>query len=460
MTAAKPACTGAALAERVARCLPAGTYELETLIRLCGIETSTGIPTAAVTCGPQPRLLVNPDFVDARCRRDEHLFLLVMHELWHVILGHTALYPKATTAENIAFDAVINSALARMHPEPEFRGFFEGLNPADAVPGAFLRPPPGWPVNARVPRSVRGRRRRLVEQLYDRDRPAPTYAEILDALSEMPTEGVSLLGSHGDSEPGSPGPMDDPVFGDVVRRIVAAWPPPPVPLGGRDLEGVLSPWQAAVGVSPPRGAVSAFESVLRRVLGPPTAPAAPRRERLAVETGAGVLPNPRDRIAPARRRLGAPALWSQPHEVPVRTPRPQWTAGVYLDTSGSMFDLLEPLLGLLAPYVRRGRARLWQFSTEVAPLSPADMMSGRLSTTGGTDIDCVLEHVVAHPRTRRVLVVTDGYTGEGRADLAARLAGSGQQIHVVLPGEAAWTQDLAGIAASMTVLPAITGGPR
>lgn len=449
----------AGLPERVARCLPAGTYELETLVRICGVHASQETATAAVTCGPQPRLLVNPGFVDQNCRRDEHLFLLVMHELWHVILAHTALYPRTTAAENVAFDAVINAGLARTHPEAEFRGFFERLNPADTLPGAFLRPPPGWPRSPRVPESVTGTARRLVTQLYDRDRPAPTYGEILDVLRTPTADGALLLGNHdvaGAPGAGGPGPLDDRLFGDVVRRIVASWPPPPVPIGGRDLGGRLNPWQAAVGAPPPRAATAAFASVLRRVLGPLTAPEAPAREPVVVAAGTGVVPNPRDRLAPARGRLGVAGLWVQPQAVPVRLGRPRPCSNVYLDVSGSMFALLVPLLGLLAPYVRGGRARLWQFSTEVAALTVADVKAGRLSTTGGTDIDCVLEHMLEPGAPRRALVVTDGYTGAGRAALHARMRRSGRELHAVLPSESAWTGDLEGFATTLTVLPAIT----
>jgi hypothetical protein len=153
---------------------------METLVQLVGIEATREVPSAAVTCEGRPRLLLNPDFVAAHCARDEHLFLLVMHELWHVILAHTRLYPRATPAENIAFDAVINAGLCRQFPGPEYRGFFEALNPADAFPGCLLRPPEGWPHAPRIPRRVRGwpaRTRGLLERLYPAagrpDVPAP-----------------------------------------------------------------------------------------------------------------------------------------------------------------------------------------------------------------------------------------------------------------------------------------------
>src|SRR6266550_375739 len=127
------------LAERLARALPAASYELETLCRVAGIEWSRTIPTAAVTCDDRTRLLVNPDFVAQHCPLDEHLFLLVMHELWHVLLAHTRLYARPTPAHNIAFDAIINAGLARQHPTPEYLVFFEQFNSADEFPALLLR---------------------------------------------------------------------------------------------------------------------------------------------------------------------------------------------------------------------------------------------------------------------------------------------------------------------------------
>src|SRR5512145_2705921 len=126
---------GTKLASRLIGSLPAASVEMETLCRLAGIKISSKIPTAAVECVHRPRLLINPEFAARYCQRDEHLFLLVMHELWHIILAHTRLYPRVTPLHNIAFDAIINAGLARQFPGPEFRGFFDALNPADVFPG-------------------------------------------------------------------------------------------------------------------------------------------------------------------------------------------------------------------------------------------------------------------------------------------------------------------------------------
>ena len=61
---------------------------------------------------------------------------------------------------------------------------------------------------------------------------------------------------------------------------------------------------------------------------------------------------------------------------------------------------------------------------------------------------------------RRILVLTDGYTGKPSADVAASVAARGLRVHVVLPAESAWHDDLADTAASMTVLPPLEGKGR
>jgi len=453
------------LAERLSRALPAATYELEMLCRVAGIQWSRSIPTAAVTCGDRTRLLVNPDFVAEHCRLDEHLFLLVMHELWHVLLAHTRLYSRPTAAHNIAFDAIINAGLARQHCAPEYLEFFEGLNPADAFPALLLRPPVGWPERPQYPTAGPEGTARIVRALYPRSNERtfePTYDELLELIdSDRLRPSVhgrpTLLGDHDDGvgEARDRAATDDDLFGDVVRRIVATWPPPPFPLGGRDAGGNLAPGWGGVLDPPVQDVRRAFVAVVRRSLGVRSG-GYRRRTRIEVPTvgGAGVLPNARDRLAPARRLLGAPnTLWAQPSSTRARVPETPVSAHVYVDVSGSMSTLLPHILGLLLPYAVRREIDVYQFSTEVVPL-PLDQLRGaRVQTTGGTSIDCVLEHVLSTPRVRRALVLTDGYVGPGRADLVAEVARRHVRIHAVLPHESAWTRDLEPISESVTVLP-------
>ena len=463
--------TSTAREERLVSCLPGATFEMETLCRLAGVLESTEIETAAVECRKRPRLLVNPEFVAEYCVRDEHLFLLVMHELWHVILAHTRLYPRLTPAHNIAFDAVINAGLARQFSGLEYRGFLERVNPADRFPGCLLRPPEGWPGRPVIPACGPPGTGALLERLYpdlDGESPEmPSYQEILDLIAagcdqergDGPTgagEEPFLLGDHTGEEQETR-VLEDDLFGETVRRIVAAWPPPPFPIGGRDSGGTGEEWETLL--RPPSvDARVAFARLLRSALGRhPGARTRRRRGQVEVPGGLGVLPNPSDRLRASRRALGLPAtLWSQPTRSRARIPERPAAAHVYLDVSGSMTYLLPELCQLLAPYVSAGEALAFQFSTEVTALAASRLRRGELETTFGTDIRCVFAHILGDPHVRRALVLTDGYTGPPGDDQRRLLEERRIAVHVVLPAESAYRDDLEPIARTVTILPPLT----
>src|SRR5262245_50898898 len=132
------------LGERILDCFPSGTYALTALLRLLDVVESDEVSTAAVECRVRPRLLVNPYFVDRHADTPEKLLMLVMHELHHVLLGHTRLFPRISAIDNIVFDAVINSLLCRMFPGREFTALFTEFYSDAKVPDCLLRPPGGW----------------------------------------------------------------------------------------------------------------------------------------------------------------------------------------------------------------------------------------------------------------------------------------------------------------------------
>lgn len=434
------------LAERVARALPGSSFELETLVRLVGVEETDAVPTAAVTCRSRARLLINPAFVAEHCRRDEHLFLLVMHEMWHVLLGHTTLYGRPTQLHNIAFDALINAGLARQHPEPEYRGFFEHLYSPDVLPELLLRPPRGWPHAPQFPRGPRGLLG-LMRRLYPPPGTTalePLYDELVAFLKRVaPTElgGAGMLlgdhgGDHGDD------PMEDALFGDVVRRIVSSWPPPPVPMSGRDAgHDAHDDWVE------PRSTVAevrrAFADTVRLAVRPDPRGATRSLPTTTVVTlGPGPLPNAADRLHPARRLLiGDHALANQRVRLTQRQPDRAVRALVYLDVSGSMASYLPHLVDLLIEPVRQGLLTVRQFSTVIAPLGLHDLRRGRLVTSSGTDIDCVLDDLADRPE-RRAVIVTDGYVGEPSPSRMSILRDRHVHLHTVLPSSG-WDRDLA-----------------
>jgi len=436
--------------------LPAASFEMEAFSRLAGIVASRRIPTAAVECTQRPRLLMNPDFVAQYCVRDEHLFLLVMHELWHILLAHTSLYSRVTKAHNIAFDAIINSTLSRLFPTAPYQGFFDVLNPADQFPHMLLRPPEGWPDWPQYRDDVGPLgTARVMRQLYPPGGNTlvhPHYSEILalirqDMKDRGIPENVILLGDHdGNAD------YDAPFLGDMMNEMLERWPSSVLDYLPNQTG---SPW--CITRQPTVQVVrQTFASILRRVCDSANQQQYLRQRVPQLSSGGtGVLPNAADRLRPARRRLGIESLlWEQPMPRKVRQMEPHAASFIYLDVSGSMGAMLPYLVDLLLPFMARGQAQVFQFSTCVAPLSLHDLKQNQLHTSGGTAIRCVTEHLVDNlRRVRRVLILTDGFTGHPAPDHLQRLQEAQTRVHVVLPAESHNQRDLSALAASMTILP-------
>ena len=136
-------------------------------------------------------------------------------------------------------------------------------------------------------------------------------------------------------------------------------------------------------------------------------------------------------LSPADRRAFLRAQWSP------FLPESSWeghrlklsgTAQVYLDVSGSMNHAMPLIIGLLNRLGRHIRRPFWAFSNEVAP---AVIEKGNLktSTTGGTSMACVLEHV-AKTRPDAAIIITDGYIEALDRRLVVKAAGT--RLHVLV----------------------------
>lgn len=426
------------LAERVFDALPVTQLAFLKLLSLLEIRADRTIPTACVTLGARARLRINPDFVRDRCATDEALVMLVLHELYHVLLGHTRLYRRVTPAQNWAFDAVINAHLCQLFPGPAHTALFRASYRADRFPEALLRPPVGWRTDAEH-WALEGAAREAHRALYTES--SATYAELLTLLERTvavgdaggardgsgagaageagdaggagdPGEGrlavEALLGSHASGPDGeADGEGADPELLAEIRDLVARWPMQER-RSGRDLGGAraeerLDPRR------PERAAVAAIRRALLPLLDLGEGGSGPAA--LVPAAVDGVLPyrSGPDRRAAVREGLGlAPLHWAArlPHRAPGRCER----VHVYVDVSGSMRRILPLLYGALLPLRGWLHPELHLFSTAVANVRPEALGRGRVATTWGTDIACVTAHLRAH-RVRRALILTDGWVG-------------------------------------------------
>jgi hypothetical protein len=408
--------------------------------------------------------------------------------LQHIILGHTRLFPRVTMAHNLAFDAIINAMLCKQFPSEA--GFFQATNGWDAFPGRLLRPAPGWPTAPEpMAGDASGRECEVHALLYDGEGQQVTYHELFELLvKEFETRAAQtagagqtvgqatgpeqvagdavLLGDHGG--PDGAGAFDEQATRDettrsVLRRVVEDWPSPDQPLGGRAAGCSQKDWS----LEPIRSPRTALRNALRRLLrraGVTSGAARAHHRRTRVETTirvGTVRPQARDRRAHAWTRLyGAPPLlWRGRARHTQQLRRPQATAHVYLDVSGSMDAALPTLAAALREPHRAGAIRLFVFSTVIDEARPGGLAKQRFANTGGTDIRCVLEHLASfgtHQRPRRVVLLTDGEVGTVDPDELQRLRVSLFVGHYAAYGTQS-ARNLAKVARHIEVLPTLPG---
>ena len=437
------------IAERILDTFPSGSYALSALLRLMDIVETTDVPTAAVECLVQPRLLVNPQFVAKHADTAEKLLVLIMHELHHVLLGHTTLFPRTTKVQNFVFDAVINGLVCRMFSGREHTALFTDYYDHHSFPVCLLRPPPGWPNSpvtaggiSLLPEPQQRRAADVHAALYS---PAgATYEEVFKLLPKLVDEknivGIPLLGGH-QEENASASQLEQhaPILFDIVRGIVEQWPQPPDPIRGRSLADALN--QTNVHTSRPTCNRSVLRRLISKVAGVSGAGAVRRK---SIDQASTLTPIP----GLSRRSIVLRALGNEPllhaGQAPWRRMvRSGERVHVYLDVSGSMDAVKGALYGAALDCQEFLYPSVHLFSTKIADVTLAELRRGVCKSTGGTDIACVAAHIEEN-RVRRALIVTDGWVGAPHAHHHQTL--SKTKLAVAFLGNATTANDLANVA--------------
>jgi hypothetical protein len=426
---------------RILDLTPSFDYGMEALVRLLDVEESTDIPTACIPLGGSPRILLNPAFVAAHCQTDEALVTLVLHEIHHLLLGHTRLYRRVTTADNIAFDALINAMLSRRRPEPAWTALFCSTYAADRFPECLLRPPEGFPGEPRFAPEVDAPTRAALRDLYYQN--AGTYHDVWELLRQdgrLGGDTPALLGHHDGDHRGLQA-TDNPALFEAVRQIVDTWPPPPDPRIGRSLADI-----DLVRTVPPRPHPAGV--IRRAILDAARKGALHAGQPDTSHDPAQVAWPTRDRRAFALAAHGSPALL-QATTLPGR-PRPRGLTPVdiYVDTSGSMSAVLPWLLGAVVSCRGLVQPTVWTFNDRVQPTTLDTLARGELRGGCGTNGSSVSAHIHEKMSSAAVML-TDGYVGP--IPLAHLPACRAARLQVVLtPG--GHRADLATAAAAFHTL--------
>ncbi len=388
-------------------------FAIRPFLKVARISYTDDVPTMAVTCEESPTLKVNLGFVERSCRSDAEVKAVILHEFLHILLRHTGRKARIPPEEHLAMDAVINAIIHRqVGPEASamMAHYYEKAEGLERL----LRPPLLYELNdiGDMPDQV--------DEAW-----AALYAGklVVDDIREL---AATMGSSEGNSGPGSA------VLVDIGHLLGNHADMPDAEL--EKLSDVLSrtmrmmngngiwrsPGKAGVGAyatatdrAGSSEAIAAWErrvlAVLKRHLLPDCSARAKRRE-----TVSSMLPV----LSTQDRRAFARAQWSDILPMAswdLSAERPAGSAQIYLDVSGSMYEELPLVIGLLGRLRQWIKSPFWAFSDEV---KPARIVGGRLvtETTGGTSLSCVLTHIAA-TRPESAVIVTDGFSEEINPEL-------------------------------------------
>ena len=458
--------TADAQVARVLELVGVHAHAINALLTVSTVEWSDATATACVECVDRPRLLLNPAFVAQWCHTPERLATLVLHELLHIALGHTRLFPRPTLVHNIAFDAIINRTLLATvqgtrvrHSSVQFgydieryTDLFTDFYSASKAPAFILRPPPGWPLapdwdaSQAMPPALREIHRDLYDLTRFADTPRETweqalprytqvtYADIIAALldgDECQAQGVSLLGAHGDT-PADRQAIQGSRDRDAAELLTAALEPLCGQLPGHGEHFGLT----RVNDTTRTPALEhALRTLLRKAIKPHGAGGTRSSWR---ERNVRVVHRMHDRRAACRVRaaslLGAPMPLLFNGHVYEREQEPQQVA-IYVDVSGSMGQLLPHLRRALLTLRREIEPTLYWFSDEVVAASGNDLETGDMPSTGGTAICAVITHAMQQlPAGSAAIVLTDGYLEAVPKATSAALRHAQLSLHVGVVG--------------------------
>ena len=415
--------------------IPTSSLHMMEFLKLMDIRfAEEETKSAAVTCTSRPELLLNKAFVDAYCKTDEHLFMLVMHELYHIILGHTHLFKRHTDIDNIAFDAVINAILCRMFPGEEYVSFFTSINSDETFPGCILRPIGNKTPLKYIP---------VLKNLYYTN--TGTYFEVYECitneLEEMLKNGqikYVLLGNHEDNNDD----MSNPLLKKMLDKVISKWPREMI-VNGRDLGGELED-KTIEFAKAERNAQNKMKRLLRKS-GVIQGSVSKRKMSIQYVQEDATLATPdfKDRTLLTKSIIYEQPLLYNSSLIKSKVVRDSNIQSlVYLDVSGSVVDDINHFAPLLLKPYKNKECFLFAFSTIVVPVSYQDFRKGKYKSTGGTSLNCIFEHyfsLLKKKQTKKVLILTDGETGKVADDYYQKIKQQKIEVYCGLFGR--YTKD-------------------
>jgi len=414
-------------------------FAIRAVLKILGIQFTESVPTLAVTVESPPRLLVNLSFLNTYCQTEKQSKAVIIHEFLHVLLRHTEEKRRMTPARHLALDAVINAIIHRQYGA-EYSSMMSSYYGDATDIKKLLRPMDNeeqvWYEEHLYPTGQLPQWAHAWNALYEGRLIADDIESLVLQIEQTKPEAKSkkgpfnlqknsgieigdLLGDHEEFDRALPEELQE-ALEEAMREMNGSgiWREPKTRgIGANPYEALFTAknepllrWQ--------KKTLEVLKKHLQPDIKSRTSRNLPLEYRIPV-------------LSPSDRRAFVRSLWASflPDASWVTTiPKRSGTAQIYLDVSGSMnaeMPQIIALLGRLSRYIRRP---FWAFSDVV---SPALIEKGQLKTTtsGGTSMACVLEHL-AETRPAAAVVVTDGYIEQVEQKLIAKT--SSTRIHAIV----------------------------
>ena len=340
------------------------------------------------------KLYVNGEFWEKHAKDSSIALFLIMHELFHVTLGDTIYItnkireePELRTAYNIAADMRINPNAIAIMPDTMRERVSRWLrNYYKKFPDSILAPE-AKDIPARLPRV-----RRAYSSIHDSSWDIRLDLETLVKEIKFPEleNRAKLLGSHNGEVQGKALQRKAASVLEEIAKETAKG------AGYYSVAGQLKMKLQSIAEELKEHYFKAFavhsaQAELRRALGiknvrkPDVIPINPRHKDIAL-LASGY----------------APVIW---HNIRPRRTMSNYTINVYLDVSGSVYNEIPRLLALFS---KLHLSQYYVFSNIVAKTTLRQLKEGEIQTTGGTDFNCIAEHMIKEG-IKIGVVVTDGY---------------------------------------------------
>ncbi|MEN3013937.1 MAG: hypothetical protein ABDH23_04900 [Endomicrobiia bacterium] len=378
-------------------------------------------------------LLINKEFVEKYCETQKDLKFVLYHELYHIFLGHLEIAKKEQPqlkdeydfeqAMNIAFDALINSLLVKKFKDPSEYSILKRLYSVSNIIESLLRPPQGYEENnIKLKEDFPLKYKWLIKKLYA-SKEGVSFREILQIIEEIfkldsyktLLVDLPLIGTH---------PISNKNLGSTTNKDIISKLEKLLDNISSDSSGNSERKKFhgdscgnafenldtfKIKFKPPETEVVNFtrKLILRLLQEEKTYMPIYTLKKTELNTKS-IIPDLNIPNYIVKQESNLDVVFYDTHYNRPAFDRPDAICNIYVDVSGSMEDYYEVLYSSFKPFVCRGLIRVYVWSTKVKEVKNSEFFKGISYSTFGTEIECVLKHILETKKIKKALIFTDG----------------------------------------------------